>query len=224
MKSKMLPLIIVCLFQANSSFAAEGSFDKHQFLREGLSRTQESLEDIAKDLTPANDRTCPDAGTVVLENLSQEKGKVFSIADRIDDVRDAVKPQRDQLQSDRSRCGSCQQNNVVSLYTSISPEKHQYSAQCENRPTETLNVNVKDKSEVKGFIEAVLTGKNAEGKRLHKSCPDPCSFYITSAETEAHGRKQVTLTVQCGQPRNGSIFSAKYDYKSGLVHQWTCSK
>lgn len=225
MKTLSKTLLVLCFVQSmsSSSFANEGA--TAEFLNIGLTMTANALKDLSKDLTPKDSKSCPAGGSEVVPNLRSEKGKIFSIADRVDDVRDGIKPALRERETENKRCGACKQNNMVSLVTTISPEKTVTDPTCANRPAETFTVNLESKSSVKGFLESVLRGENAEGKRLHQGCPDPCSFYVTTAETEAQGdRTYLTLTVQCGQPRKDSLLTAKYDYKSGLVHQWTCSK
>lgn len=221
---KSLMVLGLCQAVVATSGAAE-TFNKQEFLKEGVSMTQNSLQSLMKDLSLADSRSCPSGGTEFVENIRQEKGKIFSFMDRVDDVRDSVKPALRERQADSQRCGSCKQTNVVSLVTSVSPEETRFTPECTNRPAETLSVNLESKSSIKDFIGNVLQGRNSEGKRLYKACPDPCAFYVTSAETDLpDGRALLTLTVQCGQPRKSSIFSAKYDFQSGLIHQWTCSK
>jgi hypothetical protein len=203
---------------------ASESFDKRVFLKEGLSSLTEALNSRTQEALPT-DPSCPAGGTEFVQDLAGRTGKVFAAVDAIRDLMSALKPNVQAASVERTRCGSCRQNNVVSPYASASPQEYRVVPECQGRKGETFSVDVTDKSEIKDFTEEILTGKNSEGQRIQRACPDPCAYYVTTAQTDmANGKTHVTLTVQCGPPRARSVFSAAYEFRGGLIHQWSCSK
>lgn len=200
-------------------------YDKEPFMQIGLGMVKKDVQTFLKDLGLASSSSCPKAGIEVVEKISSKVGKVLKAPNYIDDVIDSVKPNVEDKRNDNSKCGSCQQVNVVSYLAAISPQRIATNSMCDNMPAETFVADLDDKHDISKFTEAILTGANNEGKKLANACPDPCSYYITTAQTTYNnGKTHLTLTVQCGQPRKDSIFSANYDYNGGLIHQWTCQK
>ncbi len=221
-----LSFALVSLLTFSAMAAGETvNFDKESFMKEGLHMVQTSLETHRKDLGLASDSACPAEGMDLIEDIHETKGALANALDSMDEMMKVISPTVAKKKSDVGRCGACKQTNVVSSYASISPEKTMPIPECGNRAAETFAIDVASKEGAKDFTEKLLSGDNAEGKRLQAACPDPCAYYVTTAQTQQdNGTTHLTLTVQCGQPRKGSVLFATYEYKAGVVHQWTCSK
>lgn len=224
MRTVLLFGLIMSWFQPSVSWGGAPDFDKQSFMHEGLLKVEDDLLVLGRENLP-QDSSCPAGGNQVFENMFWIKDSLFSALNSIDNLMDSVHPTLQEKQSEANRCGSCRQNNLVSSIATISPERVATVPECEGRPVETFRLNLKDKSDVKNFIQDLLRGRNSEGQRLASGCPDPCAYYVNTAQTELpNGDTHLTLTVQCGQPRRDSIFSARYEYNAGVIHQWSCSK
>lgn len=212
-----------CLLCVLDSPALAQNFDKATFMRQGLQAVTQTLDQKRNEFGLVTSASCPAAGSQVIENLAAENGKVFSAIDSIDDVMDAVKTHIPAKMADNTKCGSCVQWNLVSRYASASPRDYDVTTSCESRPPKTFSMIAESKEDLKEKLEDILTGRSSEGRDLQRACPDPCSYYTTTAQTDLGGdRKHLALTVQCGPPRVDSIFSAVYEFKAGLIHQWSC--
>ena len=210
----------VALFSTVPSFG----FDTNEFMKNGLSATQNSLSDHFR-AELAGDHHCPAAGLEITENVAQKNGKIMSAIGTVQAVITETEASVSRRQADQTRCGSCLQKNIVSSFVAVSPEKIKDDAQCDNRPMETLEHSFASKQEVQNYSSAVLQGRNPEGERLAENCPNPCVYYITTAQTPlANGNIHLTLTVQCGYPRKDNILSAVYNFRAGVIHQWTCQR
>lgn len=223
--NRWVTLLLMTFFASLASAqSSPGAFDKNAFLKEGLVSLTEKLSTQVQEALPV-DASCPAGGTEFHENLAATRGKIFSAVDSIRNLIDSIHPRAQALQTENARCGACRQNNVVSVYASASPEQFTVVPECQGRKGETFSVDVRDKSQIKDFTEEILTGRNNEGQRIQRACPDPCAYYVSTAQTGlADGWTHVTLTVQCGPPRSQSVFSASYEFRGGLIHQWSCSK
>ena len=77
--------------------------------------------------------------------------------------------------------------------------------------------------DVQQFATATVRGMTPEGEKAYQGCPDPCSFSVASATTPTtEGKSLLNLTIHCGAPKSGSVFSAKYKFTAGLIHKWSC--
>lgn len=194
------------------------------FRSEGLSRVQEELEVIGRDVLP-QDSACPSGGQEVIPRMFTKQSGLLSAIDSIDDILDAVRPELQNRRQQQGRCGKCQQVNLVSSVAAVAPARTVSAPECEGRPTETFRLTFRDPGEIRRYTEDLLKGRSQEGRRLLAGCPNPCAYYVTTAHTKlADDSTHVALTVQCGQPRKGSVFSAVYNFDSGVVHQWSCSR
>lgn len=215
-------LVFVSLSFATQTFAQ--NVDIQSFMQHGLSEVQISLKDSFQQQL-IHDTSCPADGSLVIDNVFEKKGKLMTALGTMQAILNEMAPIVTSRQSDISRCGSCKQTNVISSLAMVSPEKVVSAPECENRPTETFARDFDNTKDIQEFTQDLLKGKGDDGKRLEKNCPNPCAYYITTAQTVLPaGRTHLTLTIQCGQPRKDSIFAAAYIFKSGLVHQWACSK
>ncbi|MEZ0391098.1 MAG: hypothetical protein ACAH59_02710 [Pseudobdellovibrionaceae bacterium] len=226
---KIAALLLICLtfftFQTSFAVTTEIAFDKDSFMQEGLGLLKSSLENHLKDTGLAGNSECPESGLEIVEKIESKKGTLMNATASVDEIMLSVKPKVDEKQADTSRCGTCQQKNLVSYLASINPVKIRPVVECESMPAQTFVADLKDKEDIKRYTENTLQGTNSEGKQMAKACPSPCSYYVTTAQTPLNnGKTHLTLTVQCGQPRKDSVLTADYDFKGGLVHQWVCSK
>lgn len=193
-------------------------------MKAGLSEVQTSLkQSFQTQLNSSAD--CPDSGSATLEKLFEKKGGIMSAVGTVQGVIKLTEPKSAELRADQSKCGTCTQSNIVSPFAAVNPEKVIEDLDCSNMPKETFTGVFNNTQEIQSYTQDVLQGNNDDGERLLDGCPDPCAYYITTAQTPVAGGKQhLTLTVQCGNPRRDSIFSASYSYKAGVIHNWACVK
>jgi hypothetical protein len=206
------------------SAVAQATPDIQTFLKHGLEEVQISLGENFKSQL-MTDKSCPAGGTEVVENMVEKKGKLLSAVGTMQSILSETSASMGPRKADASRCGSCKQTNVVSTFAVVNPEKTTSTPECENRPTETFAQNFANSKDLQDYTQDLLKGKGDDGKRLEKNCPNPCAYYITTAQTVLpDGKTHLTLAIQCGQPRKDGIFSASYNFKAGLIHQWTCTQ
>jgi len=192
------------------------------FMKDGLSQLQSSLNEHFKSQL-VTDKSCPSGGAEVVDNIAEQKGKLLSALGTMQSLLNQTTAAVNARKTDNSRCGACKQTNVVSSFAVVHPEKTVLSPECENRPSETFAQDFSTAKEIQDFTQDLLKGKGADGERLADNCPNPCAYYITTAQTPLpSGATHLTLTIQCGQPRKDSIFSAAYIFKAGMIQQWTC--
>lgn len=199
-------------------------FDTQVFMKDGLKAVQTSLSsEFNQQLLP--DHNCPIQDSETFENMAFKNGKIMSAIQTVQTVITELDPEVARRQADQSRCGACRQENIVSSFVAVSAEKIKDDSRCDNRPMETLVQEFSSKQEVQNYSAAVLQGRNEEGERLAENCPNPCVYYITTAQTPLpSGNIHLTLTVQCGHPRRDGILSAIYNFRAGVIHQWTCRR
>lgn len=167
-------------------------------------------------------KECNAGGSLDYDNLALDRGGVMSSESILSSLIQKIEGNRNELLQDSSHCGACQQVNQVAIFTTTQPEKTDQNSFCDNRPTVNIQKELRDE-EIQSFASSTIRGKTPEGQELYKGCPDPCSFYIASATTPmGNGNSLLNLTVQCGQPRAGSMFFAKFKFSSGLIHKWSC--
>ncbi|MGZ5278473.1 MAG: hypothetical protein ACXWC9_00925 [Pseudobdellovibrionaceae bacterium] len=214
--------ILISIFTALSVPAL--AQDTQTFMKDGFKELQASLSERFKSQL-ITDKSCPSGSAEVVENLAEQKGKLLSAIGTMQSILNQTTAAVNARKNDSSRCGSCKQTNVVSSFAIVSPEKTILSPECENRPSETFAKDFSNAKEIQDFTQDLLKGKGSDGERLADNCPNPCAYYITTAQTLlASGDTHLTLTIQCGQPRKDSIFSAAYIFKAGMIQQWTCSR
>ncbi len=201
-------------------FASGVSFAQSSFEKVGIPALKKSV--VESFVKTDQGKTCPAAGTVSFDRLAQVIGSASSSVDSVARLIENVKPRRDKLNIDSSRCGKCQQVNQVAAFTTSEPAKTSTNSKCNNRPTTNIR-KILPMDQVENFVDSTLRGNTSEGRSLNQGCPDPCSFYVASAVTERdHNQSLLNLTVHCGQPRNGSILFADYKYTAGLIQSWSC--
>ncbi len=212
------------LFSISTAAMAQATPDTQTFMKQGLEEVQLSLRENFKSQL-MTDKSCPAGGTEVVENMVEKKGKLLSAVGTMQSILSETASAVGPRKADASRCGSCKQTNVISTFAAVSPEKITSTSECENRPTETFAQDFSDSKDLQDYTQDLLKGKGDDGKRLEKNCPNPCAYYITTAQTAlADDKTHLTLTIQCGQPRKDGILSASYNFKAGLIQQWTCTK
>lgn len=190
---------------------------RHQ---QGLDQVQQLIMDHAKN--GMQDADCPSSG-IETHILSQQiEGGIMSAEGMIRQMQQVLRRESVPVQQDRSKCGVCSQNNIVSPVTVSRPKVPTYDVSCENRPTETLRGDFSNENEAADFVKGALQGQGSDGERLYAACPDPCSFNVYNGQTSlSSGKIRLNLVVQCGMPKGG-IFS-KYVFNGALVHEWTCT-
>jgi hypothetical protein len=201
-----------------------GAFDITSFMKEGMTQTQISLsEHFQTQLNPG--ASCPAGGSETVDGLAERKGTLRTAMGTMQSVLNQAQETVKARQADQSRCGTCHQVNVVSAYVTVYPEKVVLNPNCNNRPSRTFSRDFPTTQDAKSYSQAILQGDGNEGASLVNVCPNPCAYYITTAQTALpRGGTHLTLTIQCGEPRRDSIFSASYDFKSGALHQWSCTQ
>lgn len=221
-----LVFIFSCLtfFTAFLTIENAKAFDISAFMKDGLTQTVTSLgERFQTQLN--SDATCPDGGSETVENVVEKKGTLMSAISTIQAVLDQTQATVTERKADHGRCGSCQQINVVSSFVSVHPEKNIANSKCDNRPSKTFSMDFNTSKAAQDYSQQILQGQNDEGSALAQQCPNPCAYYITTAQTSlANGATHLTLAIQCGSPRAESIFSATYAFQAGAIHQWSCAK
>lgn len=207
---------------SHSAFAADATCSRDQECKfqESIELTKEAVADHVKH--GPQDPSCPAAGIAYAPSKAVIESGLTSAKSSLAKIEAALAGESSSLRSDKTKCGACQQVNVVSPVTVTRPKSPRLDARCDNRPTETVHGEFSTRAESEAFAKAVLDGNNQEGKRVYAACPDPCSFYVYNATTTlANGKTRLNLLVQCGHPR-GSLF-ATYKFNGGHVQEWTCS-
>lgn len=194
------------------------------FMQAGLSDVQSTLKDSFKtDLNSAGG--CPDPGSETFANLYEKKGKILSAAATVQTVIKLTDPKTSELMTDNLKCGSCSQVNIVSQFAAVNPDETIDDPQCADRPKETFTETFDSAQDLQRYTQDILQAKSDDGKRLAQNCPDPCAYYITTAQTPlTAGKTHLTLAVQCGNPRKKGILASVYSYKAGVIHNWSCIK
>lgn len=179
---------------------------------------------LLSSLTPTADPSCPASGSEIISSVEKASAKAISSSKTILDLVNGVDAQRAKLRVDSSHCGVCKQVNVVSTYTTSSPNQLRTDITCgapfvRNFQHDFVN------QDIESYVSDILRGKNPEGSQILNDCPKTCNLYTASAETPlTSSTSRLNLTILCGPPRQGSIVFATYDFSVGFIHQWSCSK
>ncbi len=212
--------LISLLISSFSAFA----FDLPTFMNDGLTHTKAALQDRFKNQLVV-DTSCPASGSQVVPNLTEKKSNLLGAMKTVQAVITDTEAAVNARKTDVSRCGSCKQTNVVSAFAAVNPEKFVLNPACDNRPSETFSKDFASQKDIQTYTQALLQGSSEDGQRLSDNCPNPCTYYITTSQTVlANGATHVALTIQCGQPRKDSVFTAAYVFKAGVIHQWSCNR
>lgn len=167
---------------------------------------------------------CPEGGSKSYDNVAEEQAGLMSAKSTVTNLIESARVVAKIYVNETVRCGSCKQINQVSIYTTSEPANVSVDSSCERNSAEGIQKSMPDK-DISSFVEAVVSGKTSDGQRIYAACPDPCSLYTASAVIPAaNNNVLLNLVVQCGQPRNGSLFFAKYKFTAGIIHKWTCQK
>lgn len=218
--AQFISLILIGLSFSSSGFSLEVS----EFMKPGFIEMKSELwETFKNELSQSNE--CPRGGEVVYPDLAQKKSPALMAANTVQGVIAQTDAQMKSLLTENNRCGVCTQQNIISQFAVIHPDFTIDNSFCENRPTKTIQKILNTTQEVKTYTQAVLQGSNEEGAAMAKDCPNPCAYYVTTAQTPTADLKtHLTMTVQCGMPRRDPIFTAQYSYKAGLLQNWSCLK
>ena len=195
--------------------------DRNCLHQQALKKVEAVVADHYKN--GPRDETCPAAGIRVQQIRTTMEGSLLSAEGILAQLQKTVKAEAAPVAKDESRCGECQQLNVVSPVNFSRPKSPGVNKSCEGRPTEVVRGEFQSEQEAADYVRATLKGDTTDGERLYAACPDPCSFYIYNAQTQTSSNKtRINLVVQCGQPKGGLF--AKYEFGGGYVHEWTCQK
>lgn len=204
-------LILLATFAAK----AESSFD-----RVGIPTLKSAVLHSFPPVQAGPD--CPEGGSQSRGDITQTEEPVTNAKSAVTGIIEKTRPVVKQYVNETGRCGSCKQINQVSMYTTSEPAKVSSDNACDNKSAENIRMIMPDK-DIDSFIEAVMSGKTAEGRRIYAGCPDPCSLYTASSTVPAANSKVLlNLTVHCGQPRKGTLLFSNYKFTTGLIHKWTC--
>lgn len=186
-------------------------------------RTLALIQDKIIDPSNSNDQdpSCPPAGANMVANSKSFEGGLLKAKGYLQQIQQEVQKNTKALSSDQSKCGSCQQKNIVSGVSVSRPKEARPNVACNDRPTEVFTREFRSDSEAQAYIEQVMDGDNADGKQLAVSCPDPCSFYVYTGTTPLEGgASRLNLAVRCSHPR-GSVFST-YAFSGSVLQEWSC--
>lgn len=165
---------------------------------------------------------CPEGGSQLRDSIEQTVEPVTNTKSAVTGIIEKTRPVVNQYVNETGKCGSCKQINQVSMYTTSEPAKVSLNSACDNKSAENIRMTMPDK-DIHSFVEAVVSGKTAEGRRIYAACPDPCSLYTASSTLPAaNNNVHLNLTVHCGQPRKGSLLFSNYKFTTGIIHKWTC--
>ena len=204
-------LILLATFAA----AAESSFD-----RVGIPILKSAVLHSFPPVQTSPD--CPEGGSQSRDNIAQTEESVINAKFAVTATIEKTRPVLKEYVNETGKCGACKQINQVSMYTTSEPAKVSAEAACGNKSAENIRMTMPDK-DIDSFIEAIVSGKTTEGRRIYAGCPDPCSLYTASSTLPAANNKVLlNLTVHCGQPRKGTLLFSKYKFTTGIIHKWTC--
>lgn len=221
MRTSVAVLLMTVFTMMNSAEAVQMACDESCRHKKSLQEMAKYVEDHARN--GRQDRGCPKGGKQVRETRTVLEGSLFSAEGIVKQINQSNKREAQPLRMDQSKCGSCEQINVVSETTVSRPKTSKYVARCETYPTQNVRGEFNSEMDAAKYAEAVLKQRNNDGDRLYAGCPDPCSFYIYNALTPlSNGKVRLNLTVRCGQPREGLM--SKYVFSGALVQEWTCAK
>lgn len=208
---------------ASAASAKTSNCDLNCMRNLGYQSLEKSVSESAKSDSLAQDSQCPVQGYNFVKNVGSNQGSFLSISNMVTKQIMINEKNIERLKFDKSKCGKCIQNNKISNVNFVSPMNPSRNNSCENRDSATIQIIKNTKAEIETFSSDTLSGSNQEGQKLNAQCPNPCAFYVTSAQTPLkNGKIQLTLNVQCGQPRSG--YFATYLVESSYIHEWSCSK
>lgn len=188
---------------------------------------------VVKHSKTASAEGCPEAGSEEVVVNFNKKATLSDIEGAMTEANNAVAVKAKALAKDGSKCGACQQLNVVSPASMIMPQidtsiDTDAQKRCLRYPIAQFSKKFASMEEGQTFILDSFKKNNAEGEKMYDTCPDPCSFYVYVATTNlSGGRKALNMTVQCGpQKVVEGIFGmdSVYDLSTRVIHEWTCTK
>ncbi len=215
-----MTVIVLASLISIPSFAASDCDESCQHQRTLRTVREKTIDSSFQSEQDAN---CPEGGADLVNLSKSLEGSLLSANQSLRQIEIAAAQASQAVFQDTKKCGSCRQKNLISSVSISRPKSPGFDQSCQSRPTESFEGLFRNKSESAAFVKSVLDGNNKEGQILRQSCPDPCSYYVYTAETQVGPTQtRVQLVVRCGQPRGG-VFS-KYIYSGALVHQWSCTK
>ncbi len=196
------------------------TFAESSFIRVGIPTLKAAVLHSFPQVQASAD--CPEGGSQSRDNIAQTEEPVTNTKSAVTGIIEKTRPVVKEYVNETGKCGSCKQINQVSMYTTSEPAKFSLDSACDNKSAENIRMTMPDK-DINSFVEAVMSGKTAEGRRIYAGCPDPCSLYTASSTVPAANNKVLlNLTVHCGQPRKGTLLFSNYKFTTGIIHKWTC--
>lgn len=196
------------------------TFAESSFTRVGIPMLKAAVLQSFPQVQASAD--CPEGGSQSRDNIVHTEDTVTAAKSAVSGIIEKTRPVVKEYVNETGKCGTCKQINQVSVYTTSEPAKVSQDSACENKPAENIRTTMPDK-DIDSFIEAVVSGKTSEGRRIYAGCPDPCSLYTASSTVPAGNNKVLlNLTVHCGQPRKGTLLFSNYKFTTGIIHKWTC--
>ena len=212
---KLCSLSFILISLITIAAAAESSFN-----RVGIPTLKSAVLHSFPPVQASPD--CPEGGSQSRDNVAQTAESVTNAKSAVTGIIEKTRPLVKEYVNETGKCGSCKQINQVSMYTTSEPAKISFEATCDTKSAENIRMTMPDK-DIDSFVEAVVSGKTAEGRRIYAGCPDPCSLYTASSTVPAANNKVLlNLTVHCGQPRKGTLLFSNYKFTTGIIHKWTC--
>ncbi len=167
---------------------------------------------------------CPASGSELIKDVQTDVGKAMTSKKIILEMVNQTAATRVKYEKDASRCGACKQVNLVSTYTTSSPNQPKPDQVCATPFARNFQHEMNNQ-DIEAFANDTLRGKNAEGQKFGVDCSNTCNMYTASAETPlTPTTSRLNLTILCGPPRVGTVVFATYDLSVGFIHQWVCTK
>ena len=168
---------------------------------------------------------CPAPGIERITS-AHDIGKSYNSKGKIQDFIDASSAEHSRYVNDPSHCGGCKQVNLVSTFSTISPNQPKPDVICEKPFARNFFGEDLTDKQIASFASGIMQGGSDQGKEFAAACPsDTCNMYTASAITPTtQDKSRINLTVYCGPPRMGNFITATYDLTMGFVHQWVCTK
>jgi|GEM_PF-5547029 len=218
------------LVQAQTKTCDSACTQKKDLHKTGLDLLSQS---VAKHSLKPSSEGCPASGLQKVPLAFNKDSNPLEIESVVADANSFMEKQTAALKKDGSKCGSCQQLNVVSQASIIFPEidksvSMNTQTKCTKYPVSNFSKKMASLEEGQQFISDAFRGTSEAGEKMFAACPDPCSFYSNVALTNlAGGKKLLNMTVLCGPPKVTEGFQgidSPFKVSAVLIHEWTCAK
>lgn len=216
--------------QAQTKACDSACSQKRDLHKTGLDLLSQS---VAKHSLKPSAEGCPASGLQKVPLTFNKDATLLEIEGVVADANSYMEKQAAALKKDGSKCGSCQQLNVVSQASIIYPEIDKSvslntQTKCSKQPVSNFTKRMGSVEEGQQFISDAFRGTNEAGEKMYAACPDPCSFYSNVAITNlAGGKKLLNMAVLCGPPKVSEGFQgmgSPFKVSAQLIHEWTCAK